>query len=64
MSTDRRQLGTGPAGASRTRDIPPAPRARLAADPAEVTTVTATTAARPGRPTGRRTLGTGPTAEQ
>ncbi|MFJ7209780.1 hypothetical protein ACIQWR_40415 [Streptomyces sp. NPDC098789] len=64
MSTDRRQLGAGPTGASRPRDIPPAPRARLAADPATLTAASAVTAARPGRSAGRRTLGTGPATEQ
>ncbi|MFD4973649.1 hypothetical protein [Streptomyces sp. NPDC058424] len=61
--TDRRPLGTGPdrADVSRTRDteLPPAPRAQLAAE-----RLPATPAAEPkSRPTaGRRVLGAGPAA--
>ncbi|MGW2585408.1 hypothetical protein ACWCYZ_29520 [Streptomyces virginiae] len=60
MSTSRRRLGTGPDPEQpfRTRDTGP-PRARLAAErlPAPGPAVDP-----PARVTGRRTLGTGPTA--
>ncbi|MFJ8351525.1 hypothetical protein ACIQ9J_35260 [Streptomyces sp. NPDC094153] len=61
--TDRRPLGTGPdrADVSRTRDteLPPAPRAQLAAERLPATPA----AEQKSRPVaGRRTLGTGPAA--
>ncbi|MFB7329439.1 MULTISPECIES: hypothetical protein [unclassified Streptomyces] len=60
--TDRRPLGTGPdrADVSRTRDteLPPAPRAQLAAERLPTTTPPAEPKSRP--PAGRRMLGAGP----
>ncbi|MFF4866834.1 hypothetical protein ACFY3J_35100 [Streptomyces sp. NPDC001231] len=61
--TDRRPLGTGPdrADVSRTRDteLPPTPRAQLAAERLP-TTPAAEPKSRP--PAGRRVLGAGPAA--
>ncbi|MGW3985285.1 hypothetical protein [Streptomyces mirabilis] len=64
--TDRRPLGTGPVHAdlSRTRDtdLPPAPRAQLAAERLPATVPAATEPGPARRLTGRRTLGAGPAA--
>jgi hypothetical protein len=57
--TDRRPLGTGPPRTATEAELPPAPRAQLAAErlPAAPTTG----ASMPARPvTGRRALGAGP----
>ncbi|WP_329614344.1 hypothetical protein OG244_15000 [Streptomyces brevispora] len=60
--TDRRPLGAGPsdAGLSRTQDteLPPAPRARLAAE--RLASVQAAAEPPAPRPDRRRPLGTGP----
>ncbi|MCX4581376.1 hypothetical protein OHB41_51450 [Streptomyces sp. NBC_01571] len=62
--TDRRPLGTGPmrADLSRTRDteLPPAPRAQLAAERLPATVPAAEPTPRPTA--GRRVLGAGPAA--
>ncbi|MFJ3825981.1 hypothetical protein [Streptomyces nodosus] len=63
--TDRRLLGTGPASAdpppAQDTELPPTPRARLAA---ERLPDTPAADPRPTRPAGRRTLGAGPGTSQ
>lgn len=57
--TDRRPLGTGPTRTATESELPPAPRAQLAAE--RLPAASAAGAPRPARPiTGRRALGAGP----
>ncbi|MEV0695471.1 hypothetical protein [Streptomyces sp. NPDC050388] len=57
--TDRRPLGTGPTRTTTEAELPPAPRAPLAAE--RLPTAPAAGDPMPARPvTGRRALGSGP----
>ncbi|MEV0696124.1 hypothetical protein [Streptomyces sp. NPDC050388] len=58
---DRRPLGTGPTRTTTEAELPPAPRAPLAAERLSATVPAATEPVpTPPHPAGRRTLGTGP----
>ncbi|MGC9479720.1 hypothetical protein ACP4I1_37120 [Streptomyces sp. WG4] len=56
--TDRRPLGTGPTRPATETELPPAPRAQLAAERLPV--VQAAAEPKTGLPAGRRVLGAGP----
>ncbi|WP_406729484.1 hypothetical protein WJ438_40210 [Streptomyces sp. GD-15H] len=58
--TDRRPLGTGPTHTATEAELPPAPRARLAAERLPAVPAATEPAPTPPRPAGRRTLGVGP----